>query len=178
MVIVLRLLGVALTGVVVGAVVRTHALHRRNTMHRYVWMVIVCAVWLAEQNAFAAEHTIKMLNTGAAGIMVFEPDFLRIRPGDTLTFVPGDPGHYVMSYHVPEGGAAWQGAPNEAVSVTLEHEGVYIYRCGIHTAVAMVGVIQVGEARNLASAKQAAAELAKNFVVNEDRLDKLFAQVK
>jgi hypothetical protein len=43
---------------------------------------------------------------------------------------------------------------------------------------AMVGVIQVGNPTNLADAKKGAADLAKAFVMNKDRLDKYLAQVK
>ena len=43
--------------------------------------------------AMAAEHTVKMLNRGEAGIFVFEPAYLQVEPGDTVTFEPTDKGH-------------------------------------------------------------------------------------
>ncbi len=41
--------------------------------------------------AQAADHEVKMLNRGSdGGMMVFEPAFLKVEPGDTVTFVAGD----------------------------------------------------------------------------------------
>ncbi len=128
--------------------------------------------------ALAAEHEIKMLNSGAGGIMVFEPGFLKVNVGDTVTFLPTDPGHNSVSYFTPEGGVTWEGDFNEAVTITMNKEGIYIYDCVPHTAMAMVGVIQVGNATNLAEAQEAAKELNKKFVMNKDRLDKYMAQIQ
>jgi len=128
--------------------------------------------------AQAAEHEIKMLNNGPDGIMTFDPGFIKVNVGDTVTFVPTDFGHNTVSYFTPEGGVTWEGEYNKAVTITMNKEGVYIYDCVPHTAMAMVGVIQVGNATNLAAAQGAAKSLAKKFVMNKDRLDKYLAQVK
>ncbi|MGO6834345.1 pseudoazurin, partial [Rhizobium ruizarguesonis] len=40
--------------------------------------------------SMAADHQIQLLNKGADGVMVFEPGFVKIAPGDTVTFVPTD----------------------------------------------------------------------------------------
>src|SRR3546814_8035044 len=43
--------------------------------------------------AVAADHEVKMLNRGAAGMMVFEPAWLKVEPGDTVTFKSVNPSH-------------------------------------------------------------------------------------
>ena len=43
----------------------------------------------------AAEIEVLMLNKGAKGAMVFEPDLIVAAPGDTIRFVPTDKGHNV-----------------------------------------------------------------------------------
>ena len=106
--------------------------------------------------AQAAEYEVKMLNKGADGeMMVFEPAFLKIEPGDTVTFVPTDKSHNSETIlgMIPEGAEAWKGKINGEVSVTLEEPGVYGFKCMPHYALGMVGLIQVGdEVPNLDSA--------------------------
>ncbi len=126
----------------------------------------------------AAEHQVKMLNTGADGSMVFEPGFLRVAKGDTVKFVKVDPSHNSAALVVPAGATAWKGKPDEEVTVTLNQEGVYLYACDPHKIMAMAGVIQVGKATNLGDAQKQADSLSKGFVMNKDRLSKYMAQVK
>jgi plastocyanin len=45
--------------------------------------------------AFAAEHEVHMLNKGEAGMMVFEPAFVKAEPGDVIHFIPTDKSHNV-----------------------------------------------------------------------------------
>lgn len=107
--------------------------------------------------ANAAEHQVKMLNKGAAGTNVYEPAVLKIAPGDTVKFVNADKGHNseTIPGMVPEGGKSWKGKINEEVSVTLDKEGVYGYKCLPHYGLGMVGVIVVGNAApNLEQAKK------------------------
>lgn len=95
----------------------------------------------------AADHQVKMLNRGAAGMMVFEPAFLAIQPGDTVTFLVADAGHNaeVIAGMLPEGAEPFAGAMNKQITVTFAKEGVYGYRCKPHYAMGMVGLIQVGD---------------------------------
>lgn len=129
-------------------------------------------------SSIAANHEVKMLNNGKDGIMVFDPPFLKAAKGDTVKFVPTDPGHDVASVSVPKGAKTWSGAIGKAVTVKMTEEGVYVYECNAHIAMAMVGVIQVGKAINLADAQKASKELATKFVMNKDRLDKYLAKAK
>ncbi|AKV95391.1 MULTISPECIES: pseudoazurin [Marinobacter] len=128
--------------------------------------------------AMAAEHVVEMKNSGADGAMVFEPGFVKAEPGDTVKFVLVDPAHNSVSVEVPEGAEGWQGAMNEGITVTLNEEGVYVYKCTPHAALNMAGVIQVGEAVNYDSAKAAVDKLTAAAATNKDRLTGYFEQVQ
>ena len=52
-----------------------------------------------------------------------------------------------------------------------------MYQCDPHVAMAMVGVIQVGDAVNMSEIKSAAEELRSNFALNGDRLDRYLEQL-
>ena len=71
----------------------------------------------------------------------------------------------------------WAGQLSQDISVVLNTEGVYVYQCDPHLVMAMVGVIQVGEASNLDEIKQQAASKKSSFMMNSDRLDKYLSQL-
>ena len=121
---------------------------------------------------------IKMMNNTSEGIMAFDPPFVQAAPGDTVKFVPTDKSHIVESYFVPTGAKSWKGEIDKPVTVKVEKEGVYLYTCQPHAPMAMVGVIQVGKATNLAEAQKAATAYSAKFVMNKDRLSKYMAKVK
>ena len=130
--------------------------------------------------AFAAEHTVKMLNNGDGGMMIFEPAVLQVSLGDTVNFVATDMAHNSASVFTPPGATTWNGAMSQDISVTLDTPGIYIYECTPHAMMAMVGVIQVKDGMDLdlsldsayVDAADTFAEVYKNkFVMNNDRLD-------
>lgn len=134
------------------------------------------AALLVAGAASAAEHEVRMLNRGAQGAMVFEPQVLRIAPGDKVRFVPVDKGHNAESLEgmTPEGAAPFKGKMNEALTVVFEKPGVYGYQCRPHYAMGMVGLIVVGDAAvNLDAAKavtlkgRAKARMAEAFAALE-----------
>lgn len=141
-------------------------------------LLIVGLIATSGGNVFAAEHEVKMLNSGKDGSMAFEPGFLKVSAGDTVKFVPTDASHNASSTVTPEGGVTWKGAIGKEVTVKMDKEGVYVYVCDPHSIMAMVGVIQVGKAVNLEAATKAAKGLSAKFVMSKDRLDKYMAQVK
>jgi pseudoazurin len=143
----------------------------------FVLMSILCAAFVST-SAFAATHEVKMLNNGKEGIMVFEPSFLKANKGDTIKFVATDPAHDVSSVSIPKGAKAWKGEVSKSVTTKVTEEGVYLYECKSHIAMAMVGVIQVGKPANLAEVKTAAKDLSTKFMMHKDRLDKIMANVK
>ena len=125
------------------------------------------------------EHTVKMLNNGAGGQMIFEPAVLKVSLGDTVHFKATDAAHNSASIGgmVPDGAKSWAGALSQDISVVMDTEGVYVYQCDPHVMMAMVGVIQVGEATNLNSIKASAADKKSAFMLNSDRLDEYLAQL-
>lgn len=102
----------------------------------------------AATDATAADYQVKMLNRGAEGMMVFEPAYLEVSPGDTVTFGPGDKGHNAQSIKgmTPDGAEPFAGKMNKPVTVTFTKEGVYGYKCKPHYGMGMVGVVVVGDA--------------------------------
>ncbi|MEH0073973.1 pseudoazurin [Pannonibacter sp. Pt2] len=132
----------------------------------------------ASVSASAADHEVKMLNYGTGGSMVFEPSFLQVEVGDTVTFIPTNSGHNVRSYVVPEGVTAWNTPLDQKTTVTISQPGVYLYYCPPHLMMSMIGMIQAGEAVNRTDLDQKAAKIRSKLVMKGERLDELLAQVK
>ena len=90
-------------------------------------------------------HTVKMLNQGAEGIMVFEPSVLDINVGDIVIFEATDAAHNSESIEgmIPSGATSWSGALSKNISVTFDVPGIYGYQCTPHSMMAMVGLIRV-----------------------------------
>ncbi len=95
----------------------------------------------------AADHQIKMLNKGADGAMVFEPGFVKIAPGDTVTFVPTDKSHNAETYKglIPDGAAEFKSKASEQYQAKFDVPGAYVIKCTPHAGMGMVALIQVGE---------------------------------
>lgn len=125
---------------------RTARLIRRSPIGKGVLLAGALTLALTS-GAGAAEHEVRMQNRGEAGIMVFEPAFLEIAPGDTVHFRAVDKGHNTASIDgmVPEGGPTWKGGLSKDVTVTFDVDGVYGVRCVPHYAMGMVALIVVGE---------------------------------
>ena len=125
------------------------------------------------------EHTVKMLNSGVGGQMIFEPAVLKVSVGDTIHFKATDAAHNSASIEgmVPDGAQSWAGALSQDISVVMDTEGVYVYQCDPHVMMAMVGVIQVGDAVNLDNIKASAADKKSAFMLNSERLDEYLAQL-
>ena len=135
--------------------------------------ILFCSlIILSPLSVISAEYTVKMLNNGKEGLMVFEPSFLSIQPGDTVLFKATDVSHNSASIQgmIPEGAAAWMGAMSQDVKVTFDKEGIYVYQCTPHSMMAMVGVIKVGAPTNLEQVKEKAEIQKQLFVMNKERL--------
>ena len=142
-------------------------------------LFITAALITSAPGAWAAEHVVKMLNTGKDGAMAFEPAYVKAAVGDTVVFTPTDKAaHNSASLLLPAGAKAWKGASDTEVRVKLEKEGVYLYACEPHKVMGMVGVIQTGKPVNLAEARAVAAKESATFAMGKDRFDKALAQVK
>ncbi|WP_411034895.1 pseudoazurin [Shinella sp. BYT-45] len=98
--------------------------------------------------AAAETFRVEMRNRGEKGSMVFEPDFLAIKPGDSVKFIATHKSHNAASIDgmVPEGYAGFKGKINEEIEVTFDQPGYYGIKCSPHFGMGMVMLVKVGEA--------------------------------
>lgn len=100
-------------------------------------------------NAANAEtFEVKMLNHGTNGMMVFEPDYLKIQPGDKVVFRAVQKGHNAQNIDtmLPEGAAPFKGQISDDLEVTFDKSGFYGIKCTPHYAMGMVMLVKVGTA--------------------------------
>ncbi len=138
----------------------------------------ILAVFLIGTTAYAKDYTVKEMNTGPGGTFVFDPNFLQIQPGDSVHFVAVDAGHDSQSYLVPKGAQSWTGQVSKDITVKFTQQGIYLYECNPHHMFGMLGVIQVGKAVNKAEAEKAAADMEKQQLMNQGRLEGLMKEIK
>ncbi|MBO6540241.1 MAG: pseudoazurin [Rhizobiaceae bacterium] len=124
-------------------------------MRKLIAILVLGAAVALTGAANAAEFEVKMLNKGEKGAMVFEPDFIRVAPGDLVRFLPTDKGHNaeIIKGMLPEGAEPFKSKFNEEFEVTFDKEGVYGVKCTPHYAMGMVALIEVGEAANVDEAE-------------------------
>jgi pseudoazurin len=129
-------------------------------MHRRTFIVAASAgaALALTGPAKAAEHEVHMLNSGAAGAMVFEPSALKIAVGDSVKFIPTDQGHNAetIAEMLPAGAEAFKSKINEEYTATFTVSGVYGIKCTPHYVMGMVMLVVVGDdLSNLDAAKAA-----------------------
>ena len=95
----------------------------------------------------AETFEVKMLNRNATGPMVYEPEYLAIKPGDKVKFLATDPGHNAatMAEMLPADGKRFVGKINEQIEVAPTAEGIWGIKCSPHYTMGMVMLIQVGD---------------------------------
>ena len=127
--------------------------------------ILFTTILLITVNIMAEEHTIFAQATN------FSPKILFINAGDTVNFVGMSPLHDSVSMEglIPEGAEGWQFAIGQNGSVTLDAEGIYIYKCNPHYAVGMAGAIIAGEPTNLEQVKMNATGRSKGVVIKVER---------
>lgn len=119
---------------------------------------------IEQLNILPREHTV------FAGATSFDPKVLFINPGDTVKWVNMTAHDSVsMEGLVPEGAEHWKFAIGENGSVTLNNQGVYIYKCNPHYAMGMSAAIIVGEPVNMQQVKANASGRAKGVVLKVER---------
>jgi len=122
----------------------------------------------------AVEHQILMLNKGEKGGMVYQPDFVRAAPGDTIKFIPTDKGHNVESIKgmLPDGVKKFRSKFNKEYVLEPKVDGLYGIKCTPHYGLGMVALIAVGEptneedalaARQRGKAKKRFVEIFKDY---------------
>ncbi|GGH48713.1 pseudoazurin [Frigidibacter albus] len=124
--------------------------------------------------AHAANVDVLMLNKGTEGAMVFEPAFVKVDVGDTVTFISTDKGHNVENIKdmLPEGVEAFKSKVGADYVLTVTAEGLYGVKCTPHYTMGMVALIQAGAPVNL----EAAAAVSQKGKA-KTRFEPLFAQV-
>ena len=98
---------------------------------------------------YASEnHIVKMLNNGTTGSMVFEPAFIKINTGDSITFEMTDAGHNAVTVAGPSGSSPFDTKYKPSTTVKFDVNGIYLYKCTPHAMMAMAGLIQVSDSSN------------------------------
>lgn len=122
---------------------------------RILALPLAALLMLGAGDALAADHQVRMLNKGAKGTMVFEPDFVAAAPGDTITFIPTDKSHNAEAIKgmLPDGAESFKSPVNELFTLTLGQEGVYGVKCTPHYGMGMVLLVVAGKPVNLDKAK-------------------------
>jgi pseudoazurin len=97
--------------------------------------------------ALAETHEVQMYTRNDQGAMIYEPEFLKIAPGDAVRFIPVQAGHNaaIIDGMLPQGAAPFKSQINEDFTVTLTVPGSYGIKCSPHFAMGMVMLIQVGD---------------------------------
>ena len=141
---------------------------------------VIFTMLFMQFDLYGANHSVKMLNQGSSGVMVFEPAYLKINIGDSVTFESTDAAHNSASIPgmIPSSASSWNGGLSQDITVMFDVAGIYGYQCTPHSMMAMVGVIQVGDDKsNLDSAKAVAQQFKSSFVMNQTRLDDLLSKI-
>jgi len=101
-------------------------------------LAIASALW----SQIAAADVVEV----KAVVTKFEPTVVFIKPGDSVKFT-NMAGHDTASIEgmIPEGAQPWKSAMSEEITVTLDKEGAYVYKCTPHVGNGMLGAIVVGE---------------------------------
>lgn len=127
----------------------------------------------------AKNYEIKMLDMDENGeSMVFDPGYLHIEVGDSVTFLPTHKSHYVQSKVIPEGASHFLSELDEEATFTFDNEGIYIYVCPPHQMMSMIGIIQVGNAVNIQKVREMIPKLERRAMTNKERLSEYAKQIK
>ena len=144
-------------------------------MHKSIFFLALLTSFVTAEN-----FDVKMVNADASGqVMVFDPPFIKANVGDTVTFLPTDLLHNSQSVPgmIPSSANSWNGAMNEKITIELNAEGVYVYQCTPHIALGMIGVIQVGSAKNIDNIRNSVSSLESMIVMNKERVQQYLSQV-
>ena len=118
-------------------------------MNKILKLSSVIFILLLSNISFGSEtHIVKMLNNSEQGSMVFEPAFIKINKGDSITFEMTDAGHNAVTVAGPAGSTPFDTKYKPSTTVQFDTNGLYLYKCTPHAMMAMAGLIQVSDASN------------------------------
>ena len=104
--------------------------------------------------------------------LYFEPQFIRIEPGDSITFTVTNFDHQPQSVFIPQGAQHWKSETGENITVQFDHIGIHIIDCAYHNVMGMAAIVLVGSPDNYQEAEQFFGTYREEtFVMNKDRLD-------
>jgi pseudoazurin len=114
---------------------------------------LIAAVSMALAGSFAGaaaadEIEVKMLNNNGKGkFMLFEPEFIKAKVGDTIKFIPTNKGHNAEAIPAiwPEGAGEFKGDLNQEAVLKIEKPGVYGIKCLPHYPMGMIALIVAGD---------------------------------
>ncbi len=125
-------------------------------MLRFAFAAAAAALALAVSlaaTASADEHVVKMLNGNGKGkFMLFDPEVVHAKVGDTVKFVPTNKGHNaeMIPGLWPADAAEFKGRLNEEVVLTIDKPGIYGIKCLPHYPMGMIAAVVAGELTNKA----------------------------
>ena len=95
----------------------------------------------------AKEILIDMLNKRDDGQrMVYSQDVVKISVGDTIKWLPTQPGHNVEFVAGPDGmELPPKSIINREVIMKFDIPGIYLYVCSPHSIMGMIGLVVVGD---------------------------------
>ena len=112
---------------------------------KYILMSLVSFMFTF--SVFSKEFVVDMLNKRDDGQrMVFSQDVVSVALGDTVKWLPTDPGHNVEFVAGPD---EFEIPPksfiNREVSIKFDIPGIYLYVCSPHSIMGMIGLVVVGD---------------------------------
>ena len=121
---------------------------------KYTLMII--AVFMCTLKISSKELIIDMLNKRDDGErMVYSQDIAEVELGDTIKWLPTQPGHNVEFVAGPDGvELPKKSYINREFSMKFETPGIYLYVCSPHSLMGMIGIVIVA---NNTSNKEAIA---------------------
>ena len=124
--------------------------------------------------SFAADVTIEMLNKDANGNkMVFSQEVVKIKVGDTVTWLPTTKGHNVEMISSPNK-MKFKSKNGKEAKITFDTPGIYYYLCTPHKGMGMIGLVVVGD--DLSNMDEVASAKARGK--SKKKLKKLLASLK
>lgn len=116
-------------------------------MKRKLCVSLLLSAFCLSPCVMADTYEVLMKNRGAKGAMVFEPDYIEIKPGDTIKYIRTHKSHNAAS--IPELWPAsepqFKGKIDEEIEVTFKNEGFYGVKCIPHYAQGHVMMVRVGK---------------------------------
>ena len=108
--------------------------------------IFIIAGILFSNLSFAENTTIEMLNKLDKRNMVFSKEIVRIKLGDTVSWIATDKGHnveFIMKGGVPEGIEKFKSKVGKDAEYTFSIPGIYAYWCSPHKTMGMIGFVIV-----------------------------------